>query len=87
VLDPYLCNLKSYGCYTYFFVGQPSKWALLKNISWRAMKGNFTGKAFLRIRGQDLAKSTNLIFHRIDDNVLVIRGDFVGPALVVDGGL
>lgn len=86
VLDPYLNNLKSYGCYTYFFLGQPGKWALLKNIGWSAMKGDMTGKATLHVKGQDLAKSAELVFHRIDDRVIVIRGDYVGPALVVDGG-
>ncbi len=81
VLDPYLHNLKNYGRYTYFFVGAPGRWALTKNIggglTWGSMGDDFL---ILSVRGEDVLACTDLLFYRPDDNVVVIRGDYSGPA-------
>jgi len=56
ILDPHLTHIKDWGCYTYFFIGEPGWWGVKKNIG---------------------------ITMSWDDNVLVIRGDYTGPAFVI----
>ena len=60
--------------------------ALLKNIGWSASKGDLSGLAVIKIDGADMLENGELFFHRLDDNVLVIRGDYKGPATVEDYG-
>jgi hypothetical protein len=83
VADPYLTDLKSYGRYTYFFLGEPGWWAVKKNIGLGARWGDL-GADFVvfRVRGDDVLKCAELLFYRPDDKVVVIRGDYQGPASV-----
>lgn len=82
VLDPFLTKTKAYGRYTYFFLGDPSWWARTKNISWGyRTEAPSEGTTVYRIEGRDLLSCADLLFFRPDDKVVVIRGDYIGPAI------
>lgn len=82
VLDTDFTNLKDWGRYLYFFVGDPGKWAVFKNLdsfrSWEDICRNF---AVIRISGAKLPAGSP-VFFRPDDDVVVMRGDYTGPAAV-----
>ncbi|RVT84149.1 hypothetical protein DXV76_10670 [Rhodobacteraceae bacterium CCMM004] len=81
VLDPFLTHLKSYGCYTYFFIGEPGWWAVKKNIGPGVRWGDLGPEAVVfRVAGRDVLACADLLFYRPDDHVCVIRGDYRGPA-------
>lgn len=84
ILDPHLTHIKDWGCYTYFFIGEPGWWGVKKNIgitmSWDNLREN---SVIYQIRGSDMLACSALLFYRPDDNVLVIRGDYTGPAFVI----
>jgi len=81
VFDPYLNRLKSWGRYTYFFIGPPGRWAMIKNIGPGLRWGDLGPELMsFHVAGQDLLACVDLLFVRPDDNVLVIRGDYAGPA-------
>jgi hypothetical protein len=78
-------KVKDRGSYTYFFLGNPSKWGLLKNISTLTSFDDLAedGLATIRISLDDLlARYDGPIFMRPDDLALVVRGSYVGPGLV-----
>jgi hypothetical protein len=84
VLDMEITNLKNWGRYTYFFVGEPSRWAILKNLTrlrkWEDLCVEF---AVIRISGSAILSQAGCpIFYRADDDAVVVRGDFTGPAAV-----
>jgi hypothetical protein len=72
------------GSYCYFFAGEPGRWALLKNLSlppWRDAEQAGFGTVRVTLDSL-LARYAGPLFGRLDDGVVVIRGDYVGPALV-----
>jgi hypothetical protein len=83
VLDPHLGETQTWGQYTYFFLGVPSTWAVKKNIGLLAAWGRLGDDATVfEIRGADLLQRVKHVFYRPDDSVVVVRGGYVGPALV-----
>ena len=85
VADPYLTHLKDYGHYSYFFVGTPGWWALKKNIGPGARWGDLgPDKMVITVPGDLVVNQKRLLFYRPDDKVLIMRGDYQGPALVED---
>jgi hypothetical protein len=83
VLDPHLGETKTWGQYTYFFLGEPSAWAVRKNIGLTAAWGKLGEDALvIEISGADLLQKAKHVFYRPDDSVVVIRGGYAGPARV-----
>ena len=64
------------GRYLYFFLGEPGTWTKRTNVQ----KAPLT----IRIRGADLlaAVPAGNLFYRSADKVIVVRGDYVGPAIL-----
>ena len=65
-----------FGKYLYFFLGEPGTWTRRMNVQ----KANLT----IRIRGTDAlaAVPEERLFYRVLDRVVVVRGDYVGPAIL-----
>lgn len=76
VWDPNTLGVADRGRYLYSFLGKPGSWALRMNVQ----KAPLT----IRIRGADLltAVAGQNIFYRSADHVVVIRGDYIGPAIL-----
>ncbi len=68
------------GKYLYFFVGEPSKAQLAANAG---ETHKATGVDRYEILGSDLTRCCNRLFYRPLDKVLVVRGDYKGPARLV----
>ena len=68
------------GKYLYFFVGTPSKVQLIANAG---ETHKATGVDRYEILGSDLTKFCNRLFYRPIDKILVVRGDYKGPARLV----
>jgi hypothetical protein len=82
VLELDVANTKNWGKYLYFFLGEPSRWAILKNLSslkrWEDLQSSF---GVIRVSGaQLLSKSGQPVFYRPDDNA-VSAGITTGPLL------
>jgi hypothetical protein len=83
VLDPHLGETRTWGQYTYFFLGAPSTWAVKKNIGLAAVWGKLgADKSVIEIKGTDLLQRAQHVFFRPDDSVVVIRGGYTGPARI-----
>lgn len=76
VWDPAVLGATDRGRYLYCFLGQPGTWTRRMNVQ----KAPLT----IRIRGADMLASVpaHNLFYRSADRVLVVRGDFVGPAIL-----
>jgi hypothetical protein len=72
------------GSYTYFFAGEPNLWGLIKNFETLSEARLLDqGFALIRITPADLlAAYDGPLFFRPDDNALIIRGSYAGPARV-----
>lgn len=68
------------GKYLYFFVGAPSKAQLVANAG---ETHKATGVDRYEILGSDLTRCCDQLFYRPIDRVLVVRGDYKGPARLV----
>lgn len=81
VLDYRFDETREWGRYTYFFLGTPGRWAVKKNLgltnSWGHLGEEMT---VYRVPGAELVRQAKIIFYRPDDNVVVIRGGYQGPA-------
>lgn len=77
VVDLNLSLNASHGFYLYFFVGLPSGWNKRANAG-ETRKSN--GADIYRIKGADLLSRCETAFYRSIDKVLVIRGNYSGPA-------
>jgi hypothetical protein len=77
-------KLAGRGAYTYFFAGDPSGWGLFKNLGVSGEAGlRSRGLAVIRIATTDLlSRYSGPLFFRLDDQALVIRGSYAGPARV-----
>lgn len=76
VWDPNAMGAVDRGRYLYCFLGEPGTWTRRMNVQ----KAPLT----IRIRGVDLlaAVPNHNLFYRSADRVVVIRGDYVGPAIL-----
>ena len=75
VLDPGFAEAASYGRYMYFFLGEPSVRVRAMNVQ--------DAPVSIRVRGADaLAAAGDRMLYRGLDKVVLIRGDYRGPALV-----
>lgn len=74
VWDPQTFSAADRGKYLYFFLGEPGSWTRRMNVQ----KAPLT----IRIRGADLlaAVPPANLFYRSADKVIVVRGDYQGPA-------
>ena len=75
VVDPHIFG-PDRGRYLYFFLGEPGTWQRRANVQ----KAPLT----IRIAGPDLlaAVPQAQLFYRAIDKVIVVRGDYVGPAIL-----
>lgn len=76
VWDPQTFASAERGKYLYFFLGEPGTWTRRMNVQ----KAPLT----VRIRGADmlLAVPSGRLFYRSADKVIVVRGDYEGPAML-----
>ena len=76
VWDPKSLSEMDRGRYLYGFLGEPSAWTRRVNVQ--------NSPLSIRIRGTDLLANvaTPNLFFRPLHHVLVIKGDYVGPALL-----
>jgi hypothetical protein len=76
-------TLAGRGSYTYFFLGEPGRWGLIKNFNTWFKTPKEDGKASIQVAMTDLlAAYDGPLFWRPDDGVLVIRGSYRGQAWV-----
>lgn len=86
IIDPFVTNDAEWGRYLYFFLGEPGIWARIKNLSvWRSWSRIQREALVIRISGANfIAQAGDApIFYRLDDDAVVLRGDYRGPAHVV----
>jgi hypothetical protein len=76
VWDPRTFDAAERGKYLYFFLGEPGTWTRRMNVQ----KAPLT----IRIRGADLlaAVPPANLFYRSADKVIVVKGDYQGPAIL-----
>jgi len=76
VWDPRSMAEMDRGRYLYGFLGEPSAWTRRVNVQ--------NAPLTIRVRGADLLANVpnQNLFYRPLDHVLVIKGDYVGPALL-----
>ena len=76
-------TLAGRGSYTYFFLGEPGRWGLIKNFNTWFKTPKEDGMASVQVAMTDLlAAYQGTLFWRPDDGVLVIRGSYRGQAWV-----
>ena len=76
IWDPHALFGADRGKYLYLFLGEPGTWTRRMNVQKAPLS--------IRIAGTDLlaAVPQSNLFYRSADKVVVIRGDYVGPAIL-----
>ena len=75
VIDPGFADAATYGRYMYFFLGEPSARVRAMNVQ--------DAPVSIRVRGSDaLALAGDRMLYRGLDDVVLIRGDYRGPAIM-----
>ena len=86
VLDTEIGPRHDYGRYLYFLVDEPSESQWLTAFRQWANRGETArnpGVDRYEVPGRDVLRECDRVFYRPFDKVLVVRGDYRGPALVV----
>ncbi len=76
VWDPTTFSAENRGQYLYFFLGEPGRLTRQMNVQ--------AAPLTIRIRGTDFLAATVMpnMFYRSLDKVVVLKGDYAGPALL-----
>ena len=88
VLDVGVTDTSYWGQYLYFFLGEPNWWAYRKNITpfvspFRDWDSLSKTHAVIRVFGRAVLDQAGAhVFYRADDGVVIIRGEYRGPAAV-----
>jgi hypothetical protein len=84
VLDTAIGDTDFHGRYLYFFLGEPTEWGRRKNIGLMVSEAKAQREyGVIRIAGSALlAQAGHHVFYRADDNAVVVRGEYRGPAII-----
>ncbi len=74
VIDWKLFSGSAWARYLYFFLGEPDAWRKKTNVQNAGLEIKITGEDFLK------ASAGQRIFFRSYQNVVALRGNYIGPA-------